>query len=354
LAGIIEFSSLLRLVMQKSIWSVYYLILIISIIVLLGAGYAKHSQLHNDFYSKNEASLKLLSKSIESRLTETELILDILGSRLLENNLYKDDQKTHQLLRQILKTKPTLAGFGLTDTEGNFIAVSTNLDISLLPNLLLQESSQEGFKTALKSTSAVIDRSYFFPPLNDWVAPIRKALRDSNGKVVAVMSTGIKLKDIAKFTGFTGAENRTLAVINASNYYRVFYSQATPKNYAKVYSKPIPRKIFEMASQSLISNYGVSLTDIKSQMPNQIFSAETKDGYTGEPIICSVVYNSKYNLFIVLQGSTSNLKIDFFVSILIYLFLFLMIHLLILWFVKRIDKNEKKARACRLTVSSRA
>ena len=330
--------------MTKNIWTVYYLILFISSIALLGLGYAKHSQLHNDFYSKNEASLKLLTKSIESSLTENELILDILGSRLLENNLYKNSKKTHQLLKKTLETKPSLAGFGLLDTKGNFISVSDNLNVALLPNLLNSQNSSESFKATLNSTSIVIGKSNFFAPLNSWVIPLRKALRDNNGKVVAVMSTGINLKDISNFTGFTEAENQSLAIINIRNQYRIFSSQAAPEDYAEAYSKPISTEAFESTNKIMMKKYGVKFDNLENQMPDQPLSGENKDAFTGESIIGSLLYNSKYNLLITLKAPVSSVRNQFIESVLLYLYTFLMIHFLILWFVKRIDKNEKQAR----------
>ena len=331
--------------MNKNIWTVYYLILFISVIVLLGVVYAKHSQLHNDFYSKNEASLKLLTKSIESSLTENELILDILGSRLLENNLYKDSKNTHQLLKQTLETKPSLAGFGLLDTKGNFIAVSDNVNVSLLPNLLYSKGSEESFKATLNSTSAVIGKSTFFAPINSWLFPVRKALRDNNGKVVAVMSTGITLKDISNFTGFTEAENQSLAIINIRNQHRVFDSQASTEDYAEVYSRPIPKSALESTNKVLMKRYGFTFDYLKNHMPDQPLSGENLDSLTGKSMIGSLLYNSKYNLLIILKEPVSAVRNEFIVSVLLYLYTFLMIHLLILWLVKRINKNEKKAHA---------
>ncbi|BCN92227.1 GGDEF-domain containing protein [Thiomicrorhabdus immobilis] len=330
--------------MNKNIWTVYYLILVISAIGLLGASYAKFSSVHQYFYAENEASIKLLTKSIESSLTENELLLDILGSRLLENNLYQDTQKTHQLLKQTLATKPSLAGFGLIDPNGNFISASGNINASLLPNLLNAKISREDFQKTLNSHNMVIGRSYFFAALDSWVVPLRKALRDSNGNVIAVIGTGVKLKDISRFTGFTKNENKILTVINPNNYYRVFSSDLDPSQYQEAYSQPLPRKILKSLNDLVVEKYKITLNDVPNKMPDIPMNGENYDSLTGTHVIGSLLYNSKYNLWIVLKEPSSQIRNQLIGALSLYLFIFLVIHLTLLWMVKRIHRNESQAR----------
>lgn len=329
--------------MNKNIWTVYYLILIISAISLIGVSYAKYSGIHKYFYAENEASLKLLTKSIESSLTENELILDILGSRLLENNLYQDTKKTHRLLKQTLATKPSLAGFGLIDAHGKFISVSDNINASLLPNLLNSEAHREDFQETLNSHNMIIGRSYFLAALNDWVVPLRKALRDSNGKVVAVMSTGVKLKDISRFTGFTKTETKILTVINSNNYYRVFSSDLEPSQYQEAYSQPIPKNILKSLNTLVIKKYKTTLKDVQTIMPDRPLNGESHDSFTGNQVIGSLLYNSKYNLWIALKEPSSQIRNQLIEAVLLYFFIFFIIHLTLLWLVKRIHRNESQA-----------
>ncbi|WP_321323021.1 EAL domain-containing protein [Thiomicrorhabdus sp.] len=326
--------------MKRNIWTVYYLILFFSIIGLLGLAYAKHSELHQKLCAQQVASLKLITKSIESSLTENELLLDILGSRLLENDLYTDTEKTHYLLKKMLATKPSLVGFGLLDIKGNFIAVSGNLDVSHLPNLLKIPDTKEDFNATLNSNKMVIGRTYFFSGANDWVIPLRKTLRDQNGKPIAVMATGLKVKDLAKVNGLPQQNELRLAMINARSKYRVYVNDIDESFFHKAYENAITDDDLKSINEVMVDKYGFTLKEIKLKLPDTAVSGEAIDTLTKEPVIGSLIYNSKYDLWITLKQADSFLRNDFVHYLEVYLLIFLIVHLIFIWLVKRIHDNE--------------
>ncbi|WP_040725366.1 EAL domain-containing protein [Thiomicrorhabdus sp. Kp2] len=329
--------------MKRNIWTVYYLILVISIIGLLGLAYAKHSELHQKLYAQQSASLKLITKSIESSLTENELLLDILGSRLLESELYTDTEKTHRLLRKMLATKPNLVGFGLLDIHGNFIAVSGNFDISHLPNLLELSDTKEDFNATLNSNKMVIGRTYFFSGANDWVIPLRKTLRDQNGNPIAVMTTGLKVKDLAKVNGLPQQNELKLAIINARSKYRVYVNDIDESFFQKAYENSITEDDLKSANEALLDNYKLTLKEAKLKLPDIPVSGDAIDTLTKEPIIGSLIYNSKYDLWVVIKQAASILRNNFINALQLYLFIFLIVHLIVIWLVRRIHNNEAQS-----------
>ncbi|WP_029406539.1 EAL domain-containing protein [Thiomicrorhabdus sp. Milos-T2] len=330
--------------MTKNIWTVYYLILLISCIGLLGLGYAKHSQLYTNLSFKNKADVKLASKSIESSLTENELLLDVLGSRLLENGLYKNKQRAHFLLKQMRTTKPGLAGFGLADIKGNFIAVSGNLEVPNLPNLLELPETREDFQAALNSHNMVIGRTYYFEPINEWIIPLRKALRDEQGNPVAVMTTGVKVEDLNKLVGISKQAETNLTIINARNFYRTFVNGIDLTLFSKVYLEPMSKEARKSVDKNLLNAHLPTLEQVKTKIPNIPISGESIDTLTKEPIVGALIYNSKYDLYIVVKQTLLTTRNDFINAILTYVVLFILFHTVLILLVRRIHINESTAR----------
>lgn len=330
--------------MTKNIWTVYYLILFISCVALLGLGYAKHSQLYQELSLANKASVKLTSKSIESSLTENELILDILGSRLLENNLYKNKKRSHFLLRKMLKTKPTLVGFGLTDIKGNFIAVSGNIEVPNLPNLLELPETKEDFQAALNSDKMIVGRTYFFKPVNKWIIPLRKALRDKQGNPIAVMTTGVNIEDLNKLIGVATQPETNLTILNARHFYRTFVNGIDLTLFSKAYLEPMSKETRKAIDKNLLDNHLLTLEQIKTKIPNTPISGKAIDTLTKEPIIGALIYNSKYDLYIVVKQTLLTTRQLFFKALLIYIALFILLHALLILLVRRIDINDSIAR----------
>ena len=329
--------------MKRNIWTVYYLITFITIIGLLGLGYAKYSELNQKLYAQQSASLKLISKSLESSLTENELLLDVLGSRLLEDELYFDIEKTHQILKQMLVTKPSLVGFGLIDLNGEFITTSGNLDASNLPNLLDSTETKDDFIATLKSNKMVIGRTYFFSGAEDWVIPLRKTLRDQFGNPVAIMSTGVRVKDLSKINGLPQKLGFGLAIINARNKYRVYVNDIKQEAYPKAYQTPLSAENLQTVNQALLNDYQITTEEIKLKQANTVYSVNSFDTLTNQMVHGSLIYNSKYNLWFVIKQASSTLKEDFINTLLSYIFLFVIVHFIFLWMVKRIHDSETKS-----------
>lgn len=330
--------------MTKNIWTVYYLILLISSIALLGLGFAKHEQLHQELSLKSKTSVTLAAKSIESSLTENELILDILGSRLLENRLYENQQRAHFLLKTMLTTKPNLAGFGLADTDGNFIAVSSNLNVPNLPNLLEMPETRADFQAALNSDKMVVGRTYYFEPINEWIVPLRKALRDAEGNPVAVMTTGVNVEDINALIGIAKNPDTNLTVINTRHFYRTFVNGIDLTLYSKAYLEPLSDDDIKNIDQNFRDNHGFTLEQFQTQMADMPVNGKAVDTLTHEEIIGAVIYNAKYQLMIVAKQALTATRSLFFKTLFGYVGLFIFIHIVFILLVRRIDINESKAR----------
>src|SRR5690606_16595825 len=103
------------------------------------------------------------------------------------------------ILDDLMNIHSAIAGFGLTDAEGNFLAISSNINLADLTNLKLNPVTRESFLQTLNSNRMVLGRTYFMPALQTLVIPIRKAIRDRKGNVIAVMTAGLKVDSTLVF-----------------------------------------------------------------------------------------------------------------------------------------------------------
>ena len=96
----------------------------------------------------------------------------------------------------ILRQNQTLLAFGLANLDGEIVVGSSNLDLSKMPNLKRLENSRKTFLKAMEVDRMVLGRTYFLPALGDMVIPIRKGIRDSQNRLIGMMTAGIKPREL--------------------------------------------------------------------------------------------------------------------------------------------------------------
>lgn len=180
-------------IFKRNIWLLFLLI-------LLGGALFMALMLHQrwqaivsnaEVYQTNRA--ELVAQSVDSVLRNKELVLDVIGRELLRLEALPQSSRQIPLLDAVLAEDPDLIGFGLAQTDGRLVLVSSNLDLDKLPNLRSNAFTRDTFLQALVSDVMVLGRTYYVEALNAWVVPVRKALRSESGEVVGVMTAGVRL-----------------------------------------------------------------------------------------------------------------------------------------------------------------
>lgn len=169
--------------------NLYRFLMLTLIVVYLGfVAYLWHHTLGK---TRNELNYinSYLVQAVRTTLKNHELILRGLGGELLTEGALKDPAKGQRLLARMKKIDPGMVGFGLARPDGQLILVS-GVDNQSLPNLLQNPASAHSFHEALESKHLRTGRPYFFKLLGEWVVPVRVAIRDSHGRVRAVMIAG--------------------------------------------------------------------------------------------------------------------------------------------------------------------
>lgn len=134
---------------------------------------------------------RLFSQSIESAFLHHETVLKILGLRFLDIDAGNYPERGRGLIDDLMEVNPAMAGFGLSQPNGQLLLVSGIPAGKPLPNLLEQIRSTATFMQVFDTNRMVVGRTYFMPLLNKWLIPIRIAVRDEQNFVKLVMSAGL-------------------------------------------------------------------------------------------------------------------------------------------------------------------
>src|SRR5690554_1952601 len=121
--------------------------------------------------SHHQSRVQLISQSAINVLRTQELILDVAAAELVRLDLVNSIPEVLPFLDNIMEASPALAGFGMAMPDGQLVKVTSTVDVSLMPNLLDQEESREGFQRAMESDQLVVGRTYYLQAVGAWIIP---------------------------------------------------------------------------------------------------------------------------------------------------------------------------------------
>lgn len=292
-------------VLSKALWRLYLYIILVSLSLLaLGANFLWKS-IVQEVKTELIYSNKIVSQSLNSLLNKDEALFHIIGERLLELGLTKNNPESTQLLDSLLKKNQELAGIGIANPEGEIIIVSSNLNTEDLPNLLEREETKVSFKKALNSDFLVMGRTYFSKEYNDWIVPIRYRLLNKNNEIVAVLTNGIKVNgDNSPWQNINALDSLRVSVVN-SNYYLQFISFDGTEDLTKLYNQPISNEYLDFFSNTLFEQTGFTLKDYMNNNLGIAFVEYTSP--IGDRLLGTFSYEMKYGHFIFTTFKKSNL-----------------------------------------------
>ena len=213
---------------KKNIWTLYLILLAASIGLFLLFGHYHYESNLNKYKDKQLLQLELFSNSVESLLKGQESLLEVVGYQLVSQNDFTRTAalQIRPILDNLLNIHPVIAGFGLANPNGDFLAVSSNLNLSKLHNLKQDPVTRDTFIEALGSDRMILGRTYFMPALDSLVIPIRKAIRDSRGNTLAVMTAGLKMNSTLVFRSDVHAHQHNQVSLIREDGYLMFTSSA--------------------------------------------------------------------------------------------------------------------------------
>lgn len=333
---------------NKNIWYLFYPLFTFITVVFLYISYVSYDSVLQSNKTLTSSYNKILYNSLDTTLTQNEVLLDTLAQEILAFGLLKDLNKSKQLLQTALRNSKYVIGFALSDTKGNLLVTSANIDTNKVHNILVDDAVKTTFEKTLKSDTMVVGRTYFFPPLDSWLIPIRKAVRDEAGNVIGVMIAGLsngKVKNL--FSGIKLDDERRIILVQDfdqnNELYRLYVNDDSNVDYNMVYKTPLDHRAYTYFMQNIKKESGISnLEDLKD---GNIYYSTTKDQKLKD-IFLAVSYNQKYKIWVIVSQKKSfvyNQMLSNLVYILIlYLFIVLMFYALFRTIVNKEKEKQKE------------
>ena len=328
--------------LKRNLWTLFWLILLGGAALLAVILYSRWHSIydHHETYHRNRA--ELVAQAVDNILRTQELVLDVIGRELLHHEQIFDSSLQQPLLDNVLSVDQGAIGFGLAKLDGTLVRVSSNLDLSRLPNLSTHPSTASDFALALNSDAMVLGRTYFMPALDSWVIPIRKALRNATGEAIAVMTAGLRMD--SSNTVFAQAlhdgPDDSVVLLREIDGYLQFISSthAIPEAYGGTQTSPEQR---ERNRRRFSAQMGMSIEEIKALGKAVSFASE----YDGVPHLTAALFNNRYQLWVISDTHLAPIQRAFGETLLLYLLIFLVIAGVLFACFRITDRAQEARRA---------
>lgn len=327
-------------VFKKNIWMLYLVIFPITLVLFSLYGYLKWESNRKDFAFQQKLQVELFFTSVNSLFTSQEALLEVVGHQLVKQADFTRTAsiQIRPILDKLLDVHPAIAAFGLTNAQGEYISVTSNINLTDTQNLMSLEHTRSSFKETLQSKRMIIGRTYFQPSLASYVIPIRKAIRMPGEGVKAVMTAGLKIDDIIAFQQDVHAGTYNDLSLVRTDHYRQFLSSDRKSHLP--YEKPIDANLYRSVLGSITLQHQITIEEAK--LSNQSYTVKVRE--QGQDSLITVKYLRNYNLWVA--GRTNLTYVDglFYDEFKLYVLVFLLLHVGFFALVRSIAKNDEKTR----------
>ncbi|MBW9275197.1 MAG: EAL domain-containing protein [Candidatus Thiodiazotropha sp. (ex. Lucinisca nassula)] len=294
-----------------------------------------------------------LEHNASNHLTQLSAILKVLGHRISDIGL--DDMKAvRETIERIISDNPAFSAYGLSTPDGNMILNSLGQDNQALPNLRENPYTRETYLKTLAAREVVLGRTYYYPPMNEFIIPLRFAIRDQAGNPIAVVSATISAD--SKYNPWhlpTLPPDYNISITNNSTIDNKYYSQyvyppiSKPEDKEQLYyTVPYPNHIIDQIKQRIARAAG---TDFQTFMESgRSVSYLVHEEWEDADFLEVISYNDEFEFFtaisvrnILLTQSINLMVITYFVPLL----LFNIILFFVLRYIDDIQKRSKKLLA---------
>ena len=320
-------------ILQKNIWTIFYILLIGAFVFLGIVSFTKWESVHEKYTTDQANLVKLVSNATHSLFLSQETTLNILGNQILKD-------KDPRVMDDLLILNPSIVAFGFVDLDGNYQHVSSNFNKAKLPNLRQHEATKDSFDYTMTQEKMVLGRTYFIATSGHWGIPIRKSIFDHEGKRVGVMTAGLAIEGAFKI--FTenlslGEYNKVTLIRNRDQFVQYQSSNhETPKN---LYEKPLADNFLMSTLDTVMRKYHVSIDEIKQQP--EIYTIETTS-IDDKSVQMALKYEPRYELWILSEIDHNQIVDDFIESFISYVLIFVIVHVILFLLFKIISHAEEK------------
>jgi diguanylate cyclase (GGDEF)-like protein len=282
---------------------------------------------------------RLNSSAMTNLLNNYQGLLKSVGERVLELDGLNNTDEARKLVDSMLADNPGLAGFGLSTPQGDLVLTSSNIVLKQPFNFLKMPETAVDFKKALESRHLIVGHTYFFEGFKKWVIPIRYALRNEQGKVMAVLSTGLDLDSNVHIWNLDLPEGVILHVVRQDRSIQYDSSIVTPEEH-QMYYEPIAPEVFDRIKAKIETTYGLDFEAFKTSG----LTVQTEN-FHNDAWFDVIGYNRQYNYLIAASKMyrTLYMAIVPYAAIILSSLLILNILLALMFrYISRLQKTTKE------------
>ncbi|KDE39154.1 diguanylate cyclase/phosphodiesterase (GGDEF & EAL domains) with PAS/PAC sensor(s) [Nitrincola lacisaponensis] len=327
--------------LKKNLWSIFYLLTLLFTLYFAFVSYAQWQRIYAQAESSQENTVRLIANATQALYRTNEVMLDILGHRFLEDTAYQDNLSAMDTLNAALEGSPAIISIALVDPLGNMLFATNNLDVSRFPNLLEQPQTRDSFIEVMNSDSMLFGRTYFFEPFQDWIVPIRKAVRHPDGSVYRVITAALRLDDsFGHIIKHIDQDNRYISLIVREDMH-VQYASNSGDNGYQIYQTELSSRKQDAIRTAIAQTHGDILDNLwHANTPISFVYASDNSQR-----LVSLQYNPDYKLWFLLMTEMELLWKDFTKLLVTYFLIFLFVLGTLYFLFRTIATAEAKRNA---------
>ncbi|HDY89365.1 MAG TPA: bifunctional diguanylate cyclase/phosphodiesterase [bacterium] len=323
-------------VFRKNSWLMFYLIVLSSVLLLISISMYRWNDI-KQFYNLSQKELAThWYGSFSSILEQQEAIITIIGDSLTKFDKTDSDQ-IQTKLDSLMNINPGFfSGFALISPHGEVLELTSNLTKNNVTNILVAPQVRDSFNYTLQVDKMVLGRTYNAPRL---VIPARKAIRNENGTVVAVMTGALKISEDEGFFSHArvlGDFNQISIIRNRDHFIQYAYDGEITDNFHEA-GLPYDRLIADI-KENYDHNFPVSSSN-NIQIPFNIDTDTARGNVSGV-----AMYNPRYEFWLVSEIQNSHLLKEFLESFIIYLIISISFVTGMFFLFRYLDRVERKRR----------
>lgn len=329
---------------RRNIWTLFVLFVVLSSVMLAVIAVYRWQGIVHDAQAHHQARVSLIANASHSAFLYQEMLLEFIGRELLQDITHNElmNSQHSPLLDHLLKINTSITAFGLALPDGELVRISSNGDLENLPNLLFHPASRDSFLHALRSPKMVLGRTYFMPALNEWVIPLRKALRDEQGNVVAVMTAGVHLERASDVFSRPLSENAldNVVMFRDRDGYIQYTSFAQSDNIHDLYDDAQDNSVVNAVQLAVQQVSKLDLAALKAS--GEVYPYRVNRGE--RRLLGAAAFDNRFELWLISEVDEQLVWDEFCVSFRLYMVLFLVLQVLAAWLFRSIANKEKEQR----------
>ena len=176
---------------KKNIWLAFYFIVLIWMLFFGAAAYFNYQTVYSEYTAEQKNITSLTANSLKALFRQYEVLQDVIINKLIQTDSLPEPKVAQHIIDSVIEADPSILGVAIIMPNGEAYVASSSTPLPPHFNLLDQKENRDSFQQTLEEDKMILGRTYYSKVLNTIAFPLRKAARDSDGKVLFVISTVI-------------------------------------------------------------------------------------------------------------------------------------------------------------------